>query len=218
MKKGILPILIICLICGQANALTQMGPPTATVEAGRYIIAPEFTYSENDIEACRGAPDRTLEMDSLLARLSYGYSQNVELSVRGGISGGDIWVPAAVGAGAKWTFYNDETYPLGVLCQAMYYPGDVFATDLEAYEVQIAVGTTYKYDEDITLYGGPFLHLLRGDEQNDIPNAGNDIEEESMFGAYLGVRTNISENLDLDVEVQVTGGGWGISVGLPWRF
>jgi len=50
MKKLIFLILVTFLWYGRAQALTRMGPPTAACKQGQFLIAPEFAYSENDVE------------------------------------------------------------------------------------------------------------------------------------------------------------------------
>jgi len=87
------------------------------------------------------------------------------------------------------------------------------------YEIQIAAGPSYSFDR-FCLYGGPFLHFLRGEEDSHVFRQHFDLEEESVFGAYAGIRTELTENLDLDLdlEFQVTADAYCAAVGLPWRF
>ena len=62
------------------------------------------------------------------------------------------------------------------------------------------------------------MHFLRGEEDINFLRTEYDVEEESVLGAYVGVRTDLTERIGLDVELQVTGGAHGVAVGLPWRF
>lgn len=217
MKKLMFLILVMSFGCGPALALTRMGPPTATLEAGQFAIVPELSYSENDVEREGGRRGRTVTLKALLGRISYGLRDDCELYVRGGTGGGSAWVPITLGAGAKWTFHQEAELPLGVLFQLHWFPGTSFATELDLYEIQIAAGPTYHFDR-FSVYGGPFLHFLRGEEDSSVFGTDVDLEEESVLGAYVGARADLTSRVGLDIELQVTGDAYGVAVGLPLRF
>ena len=217
MKKLVFLILVMSFGCGPALALTRMGPPTAALESGQFALVPEFSYSENDVERSGNRKGRTVTLNALLGRLSYGLREDCELYVRGGTGGGSAWIPITLGAGAKWTFYQDTEFPLGALFQLHWFPGTSFATEIDLYEVQIAAGTTYRFDR-FSVYGGPFLHFLRGEEDSSVFGTHVDLEEESVLGVYLGARADLTNRVGLDIELQVTGDAYGVGFGLPWRF
>ena len=217
MKKLMFIFLVMFFACGPALALTRMGPPTAALEPGHFALVPEYSYSENDVERDGNRPDRTVTFSTLLGRLSYGLRDDCELFVRGGTGGGSAWIPITLGAGAKWTFYQEAELPLGVLFQLHWYPGTSFATELDLYEVQIAVGPTYRFDR-FAIYGGPFLHFLRGEEESGLFRTDVDLEEESVLGIYVGARADLTNSVGLDIELQATGDAYGVALGLPLRF
>lgn len=217
MKKLMFLILVISFGCGPALALTRMGPPTATLESGQSAIVPEFTYSENDVEREGSRGSRTVTLNTLLGRISYGLRDDCELYVRGGTGGGSVWIPITLGAGAKWTFHQEAEFPLGALFQLHWYPGTSFATELDLYEVQVAVGTTYRFDS-FSVYGGPFLHFLRGDEDSSMFGTHVDLEEESVLGVYVGARTDLTSRIGLDIELQATADAFAVGLGLPLKF
>jgi hypothetical protein len=217
MKKQIFLILVIFIGCGPALALTRMGPPTATLESGQFAIVPEYSYSENDLERAGSRGTRTVKLNTLLGRISYGLRDHCELYVRGGTGGGSAWIPITLGAGAKWTFYQKAEFPLGALFQLHWFPGTSFATEIDLYEFQIAAGTTYCVDR-FSVYGGPFLHFLRGDEDSSIFGTHIDLEEESVLGVYVGARADVNNRIGLDIEFQVTADAYGVGLGLPIRF
>ena len=95
MKKLTFLILVTFLWCGLAEALTRMGPPTATCEQGQFLIVPEFACSKNDVERDSGRQDKTVATTTLLARVGYGLEDDCELFVRGGTRGGNSWVPTS---------------------------------------------------------------------------------------------------------------------------
>lgn len=215
MKKLIFLILTISFGCSPALALTRMGPPTASLESGQFAIVPEFSYSKNDVERSRGT--RTVSLNALLGRISYGLREDCELYARGGTGGGSAWVPINLGVGAKWTFYPEAELPLGALFQLHWFPGTSFASELDLYEIQIAAGTTYRFDR-FSVYGGPFLHFLRGEEESSVFRTHVNLEEESVLGVYVGARADLTNRVGLDIELQVTGGAYGVALGVPLRF
>ena len=144
------------------------------------------------------------------------------------------------GVGTRATFWQDGDVTWGALFQATWVdPGDsdvdlkgdpAFSgnADLEWWEVQIAAGPTVQFD-DFRLYGGPFLHFVGGDLEIDgqdatpvvpgttLMRADQDIEEESLFGAYVGAQWLMAGNATANVELQITGDAWAVGLGAIWR-
>ena len=112
--------------------------------------------------------------------------------------------------------------------------------EVDYYQLKFAVGPTYKLMEAFLIYGGPFYHLMRGEfdiersgETIDVytiagttytdtvtysEKASGDIEEQSSFGAYIGVQVDLAENLPLCVEYQLTGDADILGASLVYRF
>jgi len=146
----------------------------------------------------------------------------------------------AWGIGTKATFWQDGDVTWGGLFQATWldpdgsdvdltgdpaYSGDA---DLDFWEVQIAAGPTVEYD-NFRVYGGPFLHFVGGDldisgQTVDLGpitttmTASQDIEEQSIFGGYVGAQWLLAEDTTCSIELQVTGDAWAIGVGAIWTF
>jgi len=78
--------------------------------------------------------------------------------------------------------------------------------------MQIAVGPTWKLNDTLSIYGGPFVHLIDGDVENA------DLEEDSAFGGYVGAEAALADNTSLFGEIQLTGSGWAIGAGIGWKF
>ena len=151
------------------------------------------------------------------------------------------------GFGTRATFWRDEEVSWGGLFQITWMEpddSDISSTiegeglpfdlnysgtaEIDIWEVQIAVGPTWRIDEGIHIYGGPFLHFVNGDldfsgEIVD-PDVGismkssGDIEEESQFGGYVGAHLDVDENTSCFIECQLTGDAWGIGLGAARRF
>ncbi len=108
--------------------------------------------------------------------------------------------------------------------------GDI---ELDWWEIQIAVGPTWQRD-GFCIYGGPFLHLVNGDLDakasgsflagDDTYTASEmitcDLEEDSVFGGYVGAQFDMSrwlKNAFWSAELQFTGDAWAFGMGLFWR-
>lgn len=146
----------------------------------------------------------------------------------------------AYGFGTRATFWQDSEVSWGGLLQITWLePGDssidlkddpVFTGDAEIdiWEVQIAVGPTLRLDNDVRVYGGPFLHFVNGDldlsgQTVDMGTdlrveASGDIEEESQFGGYAGAHLDVDENTSCCIEFQFTSDAWGFGIGAARRF
>jgi opacity protein-like surface antigen len=147
----------------------------------------------------------------------------------------------AWGFGTKATFWQDEQLSWGGLVQITWLnPGDgsvklsgdpAFSgkADIDnLWEVQIAGGPTWRLENNLRIYGGPFLHFVKGDLDISgstvdmgteiLTKASSDIEEKSQFGGYVGAQLDVDQNTSCIVEFQVTGDAWGIGIGAARRF
>ena len=216
----------------------------------------------------KGKFKEDVEIDMYLANLSYGVSDNLEVALLLGMAdfsigddgGFDGSSEFAYGFGVKATFYEEANLKLGALLQMTFSSADdscddeavyrdeeevvVVPTketfDIDYYQLKIAVGPSYKLTEGISVYGGPFYHMVSGDydlkEKGDVSRVtegegqtltetayysskdSGDIEEESSFGGYIGAQIDITENLPLAVEYQFTGDADILGLSLVYRF
>jgi len=103
--------------------------------------------------------------------------------------------------------------------------------DLKYWEIVVAGGPTINLG-NYWVYGGPFLHFVRGDLDIDgtwtnpagppagapFPvNGSGDVEEESIIGAHVGAQWNMREVLCWNAEVSFTGDAWGLGISGLWR-
>lgn len=229
MEKKIIVILLVFAFCVPSFGLSPMGPPKAGLEQGQFGVGLNYTTGEMDLEfdLIGGFPTETeeVESDMLLVDLGYGINDQWEGFVRLGVAklemdGWDGGNEFAYGFGTKVTISEQDAITWGGLFQILWAEGDdtVFGEDAEidAYEIQIAIGPTYDA-ENVRIYGGPFLHLVDGDlEVMGIDVA--DIEQDSVFGGYVGAQFDIAENSCVSVEAQFTGDAWAISGGIGFGF
>ena len=142
-----------------------------------------------------------------------------------------------LGGGVKWTLYERTNFGWGLLVQTSWTDYDfdeksylvngydvTLSTDVEVFETQIATGPTVALREDVIVYGGPFLHFIRGDAElkgtiDGIPYEGSpDLEEESLLGAYIGIQIELRKNAYFSAEFQTTDDSYGAGCHLVWRF
>jgi hypothetical protein len=142
-----------------------------------------------------------------------------------------------LGGGAKWTLYDEAGFGWGLLAQMSWseydYDGKSYAVgehdvtlspEWQIYEVQIATGPTLNLNEDLMVYGGPFLYFLDGDAdfKGVIDGVGSkisaDLEQESLLGGYIGADLALGRNANISFEVQATSGSYGLGGQFVWKF
>jgi len=213
-------------------------------------------YLDGVFSDAGGATSFTLkdfEADRLYANLGYGIADNWDVFVRlGGADaqfGDSIWqdhesfdsgTEIAIGGGIKATFYEEGNLKLGALIQASWvqFDGQLKAphwtaadsVEIDITQIQIAVGATCRLTDQLSIYGGPFLHLVDGDlddEYSEIDEGTGglltshyswSVQEDSILGAYVGAQVDLTENCSVNIECQLTSAAEAIAVGLLWRF
>jgi hypothetical protein len=152
----------------------------------------------------------------------------------------------AWGLGTKYTFLKQENLDWGVLFQigwlstessdsGSYTEGEgegeiTYNWDetykVDMYNIEIAVGPTWKAAEGLSIYGGPFFNIIRGNADYDYSETPGtytdsesaDIKEKSMFGGYVGAQWDFMQNASAFGEFQYTGAGWTFGTGVGWKF
>ncbi|MCP4454728.1 MAG: hypothetical protein GY809_24985 [Planctomycetes bacterium] len=146
----------------------------------------------------------------------------------------------AWGIGTRFTLRDDETVRWGGVVQMTWQSpkgnstwaaqsGGGYTIDgtwkLDTWELIVALGPTIVYD-NVQFYGGPFLHLVRGNLDFNGTYSGGDtgvastsqkVEEESQVGVYGGMQMDLYENVLLYVDGQFTGKALGIGLGAMVR-
>jgi hypothetical protein len=120
----------------------------------------------------------------------------------------------------------DDSSISGTLEDNLHYTG---TADIDIREIQIAIGPTWRIEDSVRIYGGPFLHYVDGDldvsgsttisptERFDMKSSG-DLEEKSQFGGYVGANLDVDENTSCFIEYQLTDDAWAIGLGAARRF
>ena len=151
-------------------------------------------------------------------------------------SGSDL----AVGGGVKATFFEEGGLKLGALLQGSWaeYQGQLDSpnwtgpdfVDIDMVEIQMAAGASYTWEGIISIYGGPFFHFVGGDLDDtvggSITGLGEllnseyswDINEDSVFGGYVGAQLEVAEGCSVNVEYQKTAAADAFGASILWRF
>ena len=148
----------------------------------------------------------------------------------------------AIGAGLK-AFIELGGLKVGGIIQGSYaeYQGELDApqwpapdfVEIDLTEVQLALGASYT-TWSFSIYGGPFLHLISGDlydnetllfieEDTEVPGLLNteyvwDLDEDSIFGGYIGAQLEVAEGCSVNVEYQKTAAADAFGASIFWRF
>jgi hypothetical protein len=184
---------------------------------------------------------KDFETTKLYGTIGYGIAENWEAFVRIGAAkaefGDSIWragedfdsgIDLAVGGGIKAMFFEipELDLQIGGLVQVNWssFDGKLGATSWSApdfvevslAEAQIAVGATYTWTDSISVYGGPFIHYIRGDVEDIFANSvySWDIDEGPIFGGYLGGLVEIADNCLFHVEYQYSSNANALAAGL----
>lgn len=146
----------------------------------------------------------------------------------------------AIGIGLKATFYEENNLQIGGLIQTNWaeYDGKLDAShwvapdfvEIDMVEIQIALGVTCMLSDAVSVYGGPFVHFVDG-ELSDTYSAVDsgtggllnseyvwDLEQDSVFGGYIGARAELGENCFLNFELQHTSASSAFGMGIQWKF
>jgi len=225
-------VVIVLLSVNPVWALTFMGPPTSDLKQKEWRTGFDYSTGEFDIDVSRSGPvtfrDLDIDNEAFFGLVGAAPFDETELFVRLGRAGlAGSGTEFAWGAGFKATVFDSSLAPWGVLFQITHTEGDdsyvdsgsLVTADFDLYEMQIAVGPSYQQG-NVCIYGGPFLHFVNGDV--DLGIAGQkssyDIEDESVFGGYIGLSAEIAENVSLAFEGQFTSDASVFGVGATVKF
>lgn len=229
MKRTVLTVVV--LSANPLWALTFMGPPTSDLQQGQTRIGLDYSSSEYDADISGPLLSGTLAevgQDAFFARLAAAPLEKTEWSILLGISEiSDLGDEFAWGLGFKGTLIDSAPVSWGALFQMIHSEGDdsdsigglAITGDFDFYEMQIAVGPSYRAG-NVCVYGGPFLHFMSGDV--DIRFAGQtlsyDLEQESIFGGYVGLSAEIAQDVNFGLEGQFTADAVGLGAGVSLKF
>lgn len=142
------------------------------------------------------------------------------------------------GGGFRNTFYQSEDgkAKLGLLAQFSYTSLDfdkksylfdgsetTFSASADLLEIQIALGPNYEITDRFSVYGGPFLHFVRGDMElrasiDGEPGRDSCDLKGSEIGCYFGLSAELTKNSDFNIEYQFTNDAQAIGLRFIHRF
>ena len=180
----------------------------------------------------------------VLANVGYGLWENLEFSFRAGGGSAKVKEPGGfsfetalpelgngyvIGFGTKATFIEKPDIEWGGLFQLLWAEaegraragGTPWSASIGMWEIQIAAGPNYKLNEKMSIYGGPFLHIIDGKfKAYRMAGAGAiryDLDEGSIFGGYIGSKIKLTSNADFCIEYQHTATADSIGMNLSFK-
>jgi len=250
MKRLCCTLIILSCLAEMALGFEFLGPSTPTQKWGQTSIGIDYSWSKLDIEA-QEAPELGLgsfivkdsKMNKTQAKMTVTPTDGFELFFRSGI--GDIKGASGersdegllLGGGLKVAIIRTKAWDLGIIAQTGWgkfnFDTETFVIDgipvsaeeeVSFHEIQVAVGPVIRPIENITLYGGSFLHFITGSYEIEgtigelDAEAEIDIEQEDVLGGYVGGLIELGQRTNIAVEYQITGSGNGVAASLQYKF
>jgi len=160
---------------------------------------------------------------------------------------GDSDYNLILGGGFRNTFYQsrDGKIKCGLLAQLSsasvdfdYKNYQVSGSDIslsatmKMLEIQLAVGPTYQVTDELFIYGGPFIHFIKGDVElrgnvdytvdgslrSINVDGSSDLEQKSEFGGFIGLSTDLTKNTKFNTEIQFTNDDQAVGFHFIHRF
>ena len=221
----------ILIAAAPAWSLTYLGPPLCELEKEKIETGISYSTGETNVKISGHGIRATLddvEADSIFVTLAAGFGHNIEIYGKLGMAEvEDFGQEFALGVGLKSTLIDSPDLAWGMIIQIVSFRGEEsaaldgfkIAEDLEAYEVQVAAGPTWK-SGCVSIYGGPYAHRISGDVTLSLANQNLsfDIEQKSVFGGYAGLSIEIKNSIDISLEGQWTGDSSGYAVSACLKF
>ena len=145
----------------------------------------------------------------------------------------------ALGGGIRTTFYQSEDgrEKWGILAQLSYtnfdyneknssvngYDVSLSAT-IKMLEIQLAAGPTYQVTDELSIYGGPFLHFVKGEAKikgsvdGESGDGSCDFKQEPELGGFVGLSTDLAKNTKFNIEYQLAGDAQAVGFRFIHRF
>jgi hypothetical protein len=201
---------------------------------------------------------RHFTTDVVTAKIGYSVTNDLEGFVRlgalatedskGTLSVGSVEYRGDMGFdfgfGAKATLWQQDNLKLGGIFQFGYFgyakpDGKVridrgglgilkCSSKVELMEVQMAVGPTYTLSDDVSIYGGPFLHYVDGSMKFEGSSSlyptyeekySADVSQQNYLGGFIGMQFDLKKYAPLiNVEWQHTTTDDALGLNLTWKY
>ena len=235
-KLLVIVLIVAVLLSSVSWALTPIGIPAATLKQDQFAAGFSFSHTKMDVEVSAlgfTATSEDNEVDTYMANLVFGAHENWEFLIDLGVSsseyddGSSSNGDFAGGFGVRTTWFQEDKFKLGSVVTVHFYEASTSGFDYGVSwqetdkwtEVQIAVGPSYDFGRG-RLYGGPFLHIIdgTGDYSENGFSFSGDIEQEDMFGGFVGANIDVGEQATLGIEYQMTGSANAFALSVLWKF
>lgn len=202
------------LLAAAATALPRaaeagfIGDPTFTNGTGRFSVTGELDLIlDRDMDPTPGTR-ADISTNRLFANAAYGFGRNVDGFVKLGLfdgevdpGGGDIESSLAVGFGVKGAFVDRGEIRLGALGQLLYFQSELdnaAGSDIDWFEIDIALAASFRGLGQIVPYGGLKVSLVEGEIE-----PGTDFEQDDTLGIFGGLTFAVSSQLSVGAEIRM---------------
>ena len=219
-------VVTVLFACNVAYGFDPMGPPKAMLDQNQSGLRGEYVYGKMNIDA-GGDVVEGIQINKIYVNLGHGIANNLEVFARFGVANaevdetyplgaetysvGESDFGVSIGGGTRATLIAGDKLSFGVLAQiswaqiddfdtdttAALGPGSSIEFDMQLIELQIALGATWDMSEWVSIYGGPFLHIINGDIDAEIRAGGGtasleaDLDDDGVFGGYVGASVHL---------------------------
>ncbi len=232
MSKNFLSMalsLFIALILMNSTATAGfIGNPVATQKQGTFQANMEIDFTKRDMKSDELDDEDEVNSNRYMMKGVYGFTDALNAFFKVGMvsSEFDYFVldietdpEVSFGAGAKVTFQDNGKSKFGATLQVLRWTGEETVsetyfdgyyiyyfnadTEIEATEIDIAIGGCHTVNDKTTLYGGFVYSMVDGEFKIDEADYKDDIEEDSSIGIFAGLDLNFNRNAHAGLELRM---------------
>ena len=227
MKKNVLAvaILFVLVMADTTLAWAPMGNPATDLKHGQLRAGFEYAHSSTDLDVEFGSlilSADNVKSDLFVANIGYGLLDDWEVfTLLGAANADEADYGFDLGFGTKATVLRKEKFSIGVLFQMNWFRSDDSVDGIDATlkvkEIQFAAGPCYKLTDNISVFGGPFLHFTGG--KINVEGYGTyDVKDDSEIGGFAGLEAEICPSTTIFGEFQLLSGQWAVGTGISFKF
>ncbi len=236
--------LMVGLFCLPVMAFVPIGPTTADMEKGQSEFGIEYAYGKTSLDfgegvgssgALPGFDVKEFETQIVTGKLSYGLTDDIDVFARFGGAEAETDDNSenydadgiVFGFGANWTFYREDNVTWGTQFQANWlqvdgdwtgsgFDGDA---DVDLMELKVAAGPAIELENDICLFGGPYLHFVDGEKRwcEGATWERYEADAGAMCGGYIGILMEYG-NSNIRLEYQMNENDDLLGLNWNWAF
>ncbi|MBU0993109.1 MAG: outer membrane beta-barrel protein [Proteobacteria bacterium] len=220
-RVHLLTVIIGVLYFSIIGFADTIGNPARSLEAGKVQLGVEAGLWDRDMELDGVDGDDSVEGKRMMLRAVYGITEKVDIYGKVGMAdskfdlfGYDVEtdMDIAFGGGARLQFYDEGQIKAGVVAQFLSLTGDASENvegydvkgEVDAKEIDVAVGASYEIDDTINTYGGIYYSKISTDLKITSPvKMDGNADEADPIGIFIGGEYLINENISVGAEARL---------------